>query len=84
MVIFTDDRLTRNHCKIGDHPLQIASQIRIIGRATQGVRIMNLKEGETVQDIAKVITDQDEDGDADAEATEPTDANSEETSGTEE
>ena len=32
-----------------------AAEIRVIGRATQGVKIMSLKKGETIQDIARVV-----------------------------
>ncbi len=35
--------------------------IRQIGRATQGVKLMNLKEGEIIQDIARVVSDDLED-----------------------
>lgn len=54
--------------------------ISIIGRNTQGVKLMNLKDGETIQDVARVVTDLDDNGDgedgpesegeADAEGTE--------------
>jgi DNA gyrase subunit A len=32
-----------------------AKEVRIIGRATQGVKIMSLKKGEIIQDIARVV-----------------------------
>ncbi len=52
-----------------------ASDIRQAGRNTQGVKLMNLKEGEEIQDIARVISD-----DAEEEAADE----AEETSGAEE
>ncbi len=33
----------------------------MIGRATQGVKLVNLDEGDTVVDVARIITDEDED-----------------------
>lgn len=41
---------------------QRVSEIRVIGRATQGVRLMNLDKGDMVVDVARVIID-DEDED---------------------
>ena len=38
-----------------------AASIRVIGRATQGVKLMNLDEGDAVVDVARVIVD-DENG----------------------
>jgi DNA gyrase subunit A len=38
---------------------QPASQIRVIGRATQGVRIIALDDGDELMDIAKVAADLD-------------------------
>jgi DNA gyrase subunit A len=40
---------------------QPASQIRVIGRATQGVRLITLDEGDELVDIAKVAVDLDDD-----------------------
>ena len=43
---------------------QNVSELRVIGRATQGVRLVNLDEGDVVVDVARVIdgaTDEDED-----------------------
>jgi DNA gyrase subunit A len=37
------------------------SQIRETGRNAQGVKLMNLNAGETVQDVAKVMADEDDD-----------------------
>ena len=34
---------------------QPVDQIRVIGRATQGVRLVNLDEGDTVMDVARVV-----------------------------
>ncbi|MCB1079260.1 MAG: DNA gyrase subunit A, partial [Verrucomicrobiae bacterium] len=44
-----------------------AMDIRVTGRNAQGVKLMNLKEGESIQDIARVVsddTDEDEGSDA--------------------
>jgi len=38
-----------------------ATSISIVGRNAQGVRLMNLKEGETIQDLARVISEPEED-----------------------
>jgi DNA gyrase subunit A len=35
-----------------------AKQIRVMGRATQGVRIINLKSGDIVVDVAKLVEDE--------------------------
>ena len=40
---------------------QPASQIRVIGRATQGVRVIALDDGDELVDIAKVAIDFDAD-----------------------
>lgn len=42
------------------------SDIRETGRNAQGVRLMNLREGETIQDVAIVISDDDEEEEVDA------------------
>jgi len=34
---------------------QAANQIRVIGRATQGVRLVNLDKGDSVVDVARII-----------------------------
>jgi DNA gyrase subunit A len=39
---------------------QRIDEIRVIGRATQGVRVVMLDEGDTVQDIARVVSDEEE------------------------
>jgi DNA gyrase subunit A len=39
---------------------QRVDEIRVIGRATQGVRLVNLDEGDAVVDVARVITDEEE------------------------
>jgi DNA gyrase subunit A len=42
---------------------QRVSEIRVIGRATQGVRLMNLDDGDVVVDVARVVMDdEDENG----------------------
>ena len=43
--------------------------IRETGRNAQGVRLMNLKEGEIIQDVATVIAEEDEKGGESIEAT---------------
>jgi len=43
---------------------QRVSEISLIGRATQGVKLMNLDEGDVVVDVARVISE-DENGDGD-------------------
>jgi len=42
---------------------QRVSEISVIGRATQGVKLMNLDDGDIVVDVARVIVDE-ENGDA--------------------
>jgi DNA gyrase subunit A len=39
---------------------QRVAEIRVIGRATQGVRLVNLDEGDAVVDVARVISDDEE------------------------
>ena len=39
---------------------QRVSEIRVIGRATQGVRLMNLDKGDVVVDVARVVVEDDE------------------------
>ena len=47
---------------------QRVDEIRVIGRATQGVKLMNLDKGDSVVDVARVvIEDEDENGDAESE-----------------
>ena len=43
---------------------QRVSEISVIGRATQGVKLVNLDKGDTVVDVARIITDE-ENGDID-------------------
>ena len=45
---------------------QRVEEIRVIGRATQGVRLVNLDEGDSVVDVARVVTEE-EDGEATGE-----------------
>ncbi|MDB4673358.1 hypothetical protein OAF27_00960, partial [Verrucomicrobiales bacterium] len=48
-----------------------ASTVSIVGRATQGVRLMSLKEGEIIQDITRVAKDEEAEEETEgAEATE--------------
>ena len=42
---------------------QHVSEIRVIGRATQGVKLMNLDDGDVVVDVARVIIDDDDEDD---------------------
>jgi DNA gyrase subunit A len=50
-----------------------AAEIRRIGRATQGVRIIRLKEGDRVVSVARAEASEDEDIDfTDEEGAEPT------------
>ena len=42
--------------------------IRVIGRNTQGVRVMNLDEGDTVMDVARVVKEEQNGNGEDAEA----------------
>jgi DNA gyrase subunit A len=39
---------------------QRVSEIRVIGRATQGVKLMNLDDGDVVVDVARVVIDDDD------------------------
>ena len=48
---------------------QGVKNIRVMGRATQGVKLINLKEGDSIADVAKVVTD-DESSNGDEETTE--------------
>ncbi|RMH18572.1 MAG: hypothetical protein D6701_06160 [Gemmatimonadetes bacterium] len=41
---------------------QSVDEIRVIGRATQGVKLVNLDEGDVVVDVARVIPEEDENG----------------------
>jgi DNA gyrase subunit A len=38
---------------------QGVKKIRVMGRATQGVKLINLKEGDSIADVAKVISEED-------------------------
>jgi DNA gyrase subunit A len=44
------------------------NEIRIVGRNTQGVRIMNLNEGDRIASIAKVAKEDEDESAAQAEA----------------
>jgi DNA gyrase subunit A len=47
---------------------QRIDEIRVIGRATQGVRLVNLDENDSVMDVARVIPDDSADDSAEASA----------------
>jgi DNA gyrase subunit A len=42
--------------------------VRETGRNTQGVKLMNLAKGESIQDVARVVTDDEIDADGEGEA----------------
>ncbi len=46
---------------------QRVAEMRIIGRATQGVRLVSLGEGDAIMDVARVIADEDADAELEAE-----------------
>ncbi|MDR3609653.1 MAG: DNA gyrase subunit A [Ignavibacteriaceae bacterium] len=46
---------------------QSIKEIRVMGRNTQGVRVIRLKEGDTIADIAKVVPDTETNGDGNNE-----------------
>ena len=46
---------------------QRVSEIRIIGRATQGVKLMNLDDGDVVVDVARVVIDDEHDEELEGE-----------------
>src|SRR5262249_28804119 len=50
MLITTGGMVNRTHVR----------EIRVVGRNTQGVRVMNLKEGDRIASIAKVAREEDE------------------------
>jgi DNA gyrase subunit A len=52
---------------------QRVNEIRVIGRATQGVRLVQLDEGDTIMDVASVVRDDEEPEAVLAEGTAPTD-----------
>jgi DNA gyrase subunit A len=39
---------------------QAVKNLRVMGRATQGVKLINLKEGDSIADVARVISEDDE------------------------
>ena len=56
--------------------------LRVMGRATQGVRLINLREGDDIASVAKVISEEDkneEEQDVDTPAVEEGDVPQEET-----
>jgi DNA gyrase subunit A len=36
---------------------QGVNKIRVMGRATQGVKLINLKDGDSIADVAKVVSE---------------------------
>ena len=54
---------------------QPVDSIRIIGRNTQGVRLLRLDDGATISSVTKVIKDDDETGTEDIAAVEDADTN---------
>jgi DNA gyrase subunit A len=59
----TDDEQLMFITRRGVVNRQGVAEIRTIGRATQGVRLVNLDEGDEVMDVARVIMEDDENGD---------------------
>ncbi|MCA9739062.1 MAG: DNA gyrase subunit A, partial [Gemmatimonadetes bacterium] len=47
---------------------QRVDEIRVIGRATQGVRLINLDDGDTVVDVARLVVEDDDDEEQDGVA----------------
>jgi DNA gyrase subunit A len=45
--------------------------IRITGRNTQGVKVMNLTPGDLVVDVARIVKEEDDEGDEDEESPPP-------------
>ncbi|MEX2526583.1 MAG: DNA gyrase subunit A [Gemmatimonadota bacterium] len=64
-VLETDEvmMMTRN----GVVNRQSVDQIRVIGRATQGVRLVNLDKGDQVMDVARIISEDEEDAELERE-----------------
>ena len=52
--------------------------LRVMGRATQGVKLINIKEGDSIAAVAKVIHEKDEEQDEETETTENNNINTEE------
>ena len=50
---------------------QPASEIRVIGRNTQGVRLIRLDEGDTIADITSVPRDEEDEMGDETESTTP-------------
>jgi DNA gyrase subunit A len=55
-----------------------AGGISLMGRSTQGVRVMNLKDGDRVSAVALVVESTSTNGDADGGSPEPPEGNGEE------
>ncbi|MBT8403142.1 MAG: DNA gyrase subunit A [Gemmatimonadetes bacterium] len=56
----TDDEQLMVITRAGVMNRQAVSEIRTIGRATQGVRLVNLDDGDTVVDVARVVIEDEE------------------------
>ena len=54
----------------GDVSRLPVDDIRVIGRNTQGVRIINLGEGDQVMDVARVVEEEEEGAEAEAAGSE--------------
>ncbi|MBT8335109.1 MAG: DNA gyrase subunit A, partial [Gemmatimonadetes bacterium] len=59
----TDDEQLMVITRAGVMNRQAVSEIRTIGRATQGVRLVNLDDGDTVVDVARVVIEDEEEED---------------------
>ena len=70
----TEDEQLMMITKNGVVNRQRVSEIRVIGRATQGVRLMNLDKGDVVVDVARVIVDEENDAENGEENGEENDA----------
>jgi DNA gyrase subunit A len=69
--VFPDDELMLISTQRRGEPPG-GGEIRVIGRATQGVRVMSLDDGDALMDVARVVPEDDADdgvADVDAEAT---------------
>jgi DNA gyrase subunit A len=61
----TDDEQLMVITRKGVVNRQAVSEIRTIGRATQGVRLVNLDDGDSVVDVARVVVDDEDDEEMD-------------------
>ena len=75
-VVYEDDELML--MTTGGQSVRIrAAEVRETGRAAQGVKLVTLNKGELLQDIARVVSDDEENGSAN-ESEEPKDPTGEE------